>query len=123
MTVPSAQSCIEVTVTHSPLAFIYRFFTPTIEINGSKERRPWGVHVFTLPPGDYEVSVSYPWILSPECGKNGVRVRLEAGEVRKVRYRAGLIRYFAGQDQRVLRRPKVAHYHRLGCFDATCAKA
>jgi hypothetical protein len=97
MTVPSAQSCIEVTVTHSPLAFIYRFFTPTIEINGSKERRPWGVHVFTLPPGDYEVSVSYPWILSPECGENSVRVRLEAGEVRKVRYRAGLIRYLPGK--------------------------
>jgi hypothetical protein len=94
---PSSQSCIEVAVTHSPVAFIYRFFTPTIEINGIKSRKPWSVHVFTLPPGDYNVSVSYPWILSRECGKNSVRVRLEAGEVRKVTYCAGLIRYLPGK--------------------------
>src|SRR5216684_3615655 len=94
---PSSQSSIEVTVAHSALAFIYRFFTPTIQINETKERRPWGVHVFTLPPGDYEVSVSYPWLFAPECGKNSVRVRLEAGQVRKVTYRAGLIRYLPGK--------------------------
>jgi hypothetical protein len=97
MTVSSAQSCIEVTVTHSPLAFIYRLFTPTIEINGVKERKPWGEHVFTVPPGDYEVSVSYPWLLSPECGKNTVRVHLGVGEARKVRYCAGFIRYLPGK--------------------------
>jgi hypothetical protein len=97
MTVLSPQSSIEVTVEHSPLAFIYSFFTPTIEINGIKERRPWGVHVFPLQPGDYEVAVSYPWLFSRECGRNSVRVRLEAGKERKVRYIAGLLRYFAGR--------------------------
>jgi hypothetical protein len=97
MTLSSPQSRIEVTVTHSPLAFIYRFFTPTVEINGVKERRPWGVHVFALPPGDYEVAVSYPWLFSRECGKNSMRVHLEAGEERKVTYCAGLIRYLPGK--------------------------
>jgi len=94
---PSPQSCIEVTVTHSALAFIYHFFTPTVQINETKERTPWGVHLFALSPGDYEVSVSYPWLFSPECGKNSVRVRLEAGQTRKVKYRAGLIRYLPGK--------------------------
>ena len=88
---------IEVTATHSPLAFIYRLFKPTIEINGHKERRPWGVHRFALPPGQYEVSVSYPWLLSPECGKNSVVVLLEAGQSRKILYRAGLVRYLPGK--------------------------
>ena len=88
---------IEVKVTHSPLAFIYRLFTPTIEINGSKERRAWGDHSFPLLPGMYEVSVSYPWLWSPQCGKNTVWVSLEAGQVRKVTYRAGLIRYLPGK--------------------------
>jgi hypothetical protein len=97
MGMPSPQSSIEVTVTHSPVAFIYRFFTPTIQINGTKERRPWGVHRFSLSPGDYEISVSYPWLFSPECGKNSVCVRLEAGQARKVNYRAGLIRYLPGK--------------------------
>lgn len=97
MGMQSPQGRIEVTVTHSPLAFIYRLFTPTIQINGNKERRPWGVHTFPLPAGDYEVSVWYPWLLSPECGKNSVRVRLEAGQVKKVNYNAGLIRYLPGK--------------------------
>ena len=90
-------AAIEVTVAHSPLAFIYRVFTPTIEINGNKERRRWGVHLFTLSPGYHQVSVSYPWIFSPECGKNTVWVALEAGQIRKVHYRAGLIRYLPGK--------------------------
>lgn len=97
MTASPTQSCIEVTVTHSPLAFVYRLFTPTIEINEVKERKPWGVHTFPVPPGDYEVSVSYPWLFSPECGKNTVRVHLEPGDARKVKYRAGLIRYLPGK--------------------------
>jgi len=90
-------SCIEVTVTHSPLAFIYRLFTPTVEINGKKERRAWGVHLFNLPPGDYEIAVSYPWLFSQECGKNAVRFNLEHGQLKKVTYRAGLIRYLPGK--------------------------
>jgi hypothetical protein len=92
-----ASSSIEVTVTHSPLAFFYRLFTPTIEINGTKERRAWGVHLFTLPPGPYEISVSYPWLFSPECGKNTIKVALESGQAKKVNYRAGLIRYLPGK--------------------------
>ena len=90
-------SRIEVTVTHSPLAFVYRLFKPTITINGRKEQKPWGVHSFDLAPGDYEVAVSYPWIFSPECGKNSIRVSLAPGEAKKVRYRAGLIRYLPGK--------------------------
>jgi hypothetical protein len=97
MQVPPQNGTVEVAVTHSPLAFIYRFFTPTIEIAGTKERRPWGVHLFTLPPGTYCVAVSYPWLFAPECGKNSVWIALEPGQTRRVAYRAGLIRYVPGK--------------------------
>jgi hypothetical protein len=97
MEMVAQQSRLEVTLEHSPLAFIYRFFTPTIQINATKERRPWGVHLFTLPPGDYQVSLSYPWLYSRECGKNSVRVHLETGPTRKVNYCAGLVRYLPGK--------------------------
>lgn len=90
-------SRIDVTVTHSPLAFIYELFTPTIEINGRKEKRPWGEHSFPLAPGSYEIAVSYPWLFFSECGKNSIRVSLAQGEVKKVRYCAGLIRYLPGK--------------------------
>ncbi len=99
MTNPSVSesSRIEVAVTHSPLAFFYRLFTPTITINGTRERRPWGVHSFPLAPGNYEVAVSYPWLFAPECGRNSVRFTLGPGEVKRVRYCAGLIRYLPGK--------------------------
>lgn len=91
----SSASYIEVTVTHNRLAFFYDAFTPTVDINGNKERKPWGTHLFTLPPGDYEVAVSYPWIMK-ECGRNSVRLSLAAGETKKVRYCARLIRFIPG---------------------------
>ncbi|MFI5349893.1 MAG: hypothetical protein ACHQ2Z_10135 [Elusimicrobiota bacterium] len=88
---------IEVEIAHSPLAFFYGFFTPTVELNGRKERRSWGTHSFEVTPGDYEVAVSYPWFLSSECGKNSIRVAVGPGEMKKVRYCAGLIRYLPGR--------------------------
>lgn len=86
---------IEVTVTHNRLAFFYNAFTPTITINGKKERKPWGTHSFSLPPGDYEVAASYPWIIS-ECGRNSVRFPLAAGETKRVTYCARFIRFLPG---------------------------
>ncbi len=88
-------SYVEVTLTHNRVAFFYEAFTPTITINGRKERKPWGTHLFSLPPGDYEVAGSYPWIIS-ECGKNSVRLSLAAGETKKVTYCARLIRFLPG---------------------------
>jgi hypothetical protein len=91
----SQSSTVEVQVTHNPLALFYEAFTPTVTINGQKDRKPWGTHVYGLPPGDYEVAVSYPWILS-ECGRNSVRFTLAAGEKKTVRYCARLIRFIPG---------------------------
>jgi hypothetical protein len=94
----SVSSSIEVTVKHSPLAFIYYLLSkPTIEINGKKERTTWGMHSFVLPPGHYEISVSYFCLFAPECGKSTAEVTLEAGQTRKVTYRAGLIQYLPGR--------------------------
>lgn len=90
-------SRIDVVVSHSPLAFIYQAFTPTITINGQQHRLPWGTHSFDVSPGNCEVSVSYPWIFSSECGKNTVEIALKAGEIKKVTYTAGLIRYLPGK--------------------------
>jgi hypothetical protein len=90
-------SRVELTITHSPFAFIYRMFVPTVTINGTKERRPWGMHTIELSPGNYDISVSYPWLFSKECGKNSVHISLAAGETRKVKYSAGLIRYVPGK--------------------------
>jgi hypothetical protein len=93
----SGSSRIDVTIAHSPLAFFYRLFTPSITINGQRQRRPWGKHTFEVPPGSNEISVSYPWLFSSECGKNTVHVTLLPGETKKITYRAGLVRYLPGK--------------------------
>jgi len=90
-------AAIELTITHSPLAFIYEFFTPTVEINGTKQRLPWGTHTLEMPPGAYTVAISYPWLFAPECGKNTVRFELKQEETKRVAYRAGLIRFVPGK--------------------------
>lgn len=94
MTTTTAQ--LHVNVTYNPIAFIYKQFTPTITINHTVHRRPWGAHVFEVVPGSYDVSVSYPWLLSPECGKSTVHFEIRSGESRVVTYRAGLVRFLPG---------------------------
>ena len=87
---------LRVAATHNPLAFFYSAFTPTITINGVSHRLPWGTHNFDVPPGTCAVSVSYPWLLSAECGKNSVTLQLKAGQQKTVTYCARLIRYLPG---------------------------
>lgn len=85
---PHRRALVVVSLTHSPLAFMYRLIVPTVTINGKKERRPWGVHSFELPPGDYDISV---------CGKNTVHFTLRAGESKRILYRAGPVPYLPGK--------------------------
>ena len=97
----SQTSVIELTITLSSSLLYPRRFErlsiPTVEINGKKESRPWGVHHLELPPGTYNVSVSYPSLLVSECQKNTVRVELEPGQTRTVTYCAGFVRFKPGE--------------------------
>jgi len=93
---PHRRALVVLSLTHSPLAFICRLLVPTVTINGKKEHRPWGVHSFELPPGDCDISVSYPGPFSPECGKKAVHFTLRAGESKRILYRAGLVPYLPG---------------------------
>ena len=93
----SVTAHISVDVKHNPLAFIYKRFTPTVTINGKQYQCPWGTHSFEVPPGRCEVSVSYPWAFSAECGKNTVHFEVEAGQRKTVSYCARLIRYIPGK--------------------------
>jgi hypothetical protein len=93
----SPTSAIELAITLSPFLLLERLYIPTVEINGKKESRGWGVHRLELPPGTYDVSVSYPSLLRSERQKNTVRVELETGQTRKITYRAGLVRFQPGE--------------------------
>ena len=95
---------LEVTLGYSPLAFLYAFSTPTIAINGLRQRRPWGTHRFVLAPGRYHVELSYPWLFADECGKNAATVDLGDHDHTHVRYTARMLRFWPGKltvDERV----------------------
>lgn len=74
----TSSSQISVKAGHSPLAFIYELFKPTITVNGQPYQCAWGQHSFKVPSGNCEVSVSYPWFFSSECGKNTVHFTIQA---------------------------------------------
>jgi len=88
---------VEVTTSHSPLAFIYALVQTTIEIDNRVERRPWGTHRFEVAPGEHTIAVSYPWVFDRRCGRNSVTVTVRAGETARIAYRAPLIRYLPGK--------------------------
>jgi hypothetical protein len=88
---------LEVEIGYHPIATLYQFSIPTIEINGVKEKRKWGTHLFQLQPGNYCISISYAWIFAAECGKNSVEFSIAAGEKRKIIYRAPAISYAPGK--------------------------
>lgn len=87
---------IEVTAAHSPFAFIYGLFRPTIEIDDRVEKRPWGTSAFEVAAGKHVVAVSYPWLFSRRCGRNAIEVDVRAGETVRVRYTARNVRYVPG---------------------------
>jgi hypothetical protein len=87
---------IRVTVTHSPLAFFYNLFEPTIRIGDMCLQRPWGTYEFPVPAGRHIVSISHPWLVA-QCGKNSVEVELRPGELLHVVYNARLACFLPGK--------------------------
>jgi hypothetical protein len=93
----AARGRIEVATSFSRFAYFYALQTPNVEVNGEHYRRPWGVATFDVAPGRYTVAVSYPWALSPECGRNEISFEIGTGEIKRVSYRPWPIRYLRGR--------------------------
>lgn len=77
---------ISIETSFFPLAWILHFVTPTIEINGVKHHRKWGMADFELEPGEYSVKISFPYLGNPECGANSVVFTLSEAERKFIRY-------------------------------------
>jgi hypothetical protein len=77
---------IEIKTGFFPLAWFLFFVTPTIEINGEKHNKKWGETFFSLPPGEYQVKISFPYFGKAECGANEIKVSLSEGQKRRVTY-------------------------------------
>jgi len=94
---PPPTATIEVVTSYSPLTFLYGLFKPNVRIDGQMFRPAWGTVMFPVLPGLHVVEISYHWIFMSECGLNRVHVAVNAGDFKRVRYRARLIRYLPGK--------------------------
>ncbi len=75
---------LEVTTGFFPLAFLFLFCTPVIEIDGHPQRLRWGTHRFGVAPGRHRVRVYVPYLFWPQCGANVIDVDVAAGRAAHV---------------------------------------
>lgn len=88
---------LQVTMSYSPLAFLYAFSTPTITINKTREKRPWAHIKSSCRQATISSRCRYPWLITPECGKNSVDVILREGDHKHVHDTARMLRYWPGK--------------------------
>ena len=88
---------IRVTTKFFPLAFLLFFCKTIVTIDGAAAQvLPWGSHLFTVPPGTHEVSVSFRYFFFGTYGENRITAEVHAGQVTPVRYRAPLVVFMRG---------------------------
>jgi hypothetical protein len=87
---------IEVKTRFFPLAFLFLFCSPVVEINGEKYRSSWGIRSFDLPEGEYNISIYVPYLFWRRCGENSIKVKTIAGRVTKISFYAPLIVFAKG---------------------------
>jgi hypothetical protein len=77
---------LEINTGFFPLAFFLFFCTPTIEIDGVPERRPWGRTRFAVAPGTRRVKIYFRYFFKAECGANEIDVTVGDGQIASVKY-------------------------------------
>ena len=83
---PADNYSLKVSASFFPLAFFFFFCKPTIDINGALYQCSWGTHCFSLSPGNYNVTVYFPYIHLPKCGLNSVAIELLPGSRKHVTF-------------------------------------
>ncbi|MEU8796417.1 hypothetical protein [Spirillospora sp. NPDC048819] len=92
----AGQGQLVVDIKAHPLAFIYRFFTPVITLNGQRFPGRWGPNALALPPGHHQLGIHIPYLLPPEIGRAGATVPVEPGRQVHLEYRAPLVAFMQG---------------------------
>jgi len=77
---------IEVKTGFFPLAFLFFFCTPQIDIDGKMQKRRWGTHRFKVPVGRHRVTIWFAYLFMSRCGENSVEVDVGASTVRRVHF-------------------------------------
>lgn len=88
---------LDVTASHSPLAFWLPLVKVSIAIDGKIGERRWGIHSFQVPPGEHVIRIFYWAPIYGRASENSITVTIVADEVVRIHYRAGPWRFVAGK--------------------------
>ena len=92
----AGQGQLVVDIKCHPLAFIYRFWSPVITLNGHRVHGRWGPQALPLPPGHHHLMVHVPYMLPPEIGRAQATVPVEPGRQVHLEYRAPMGAFMKG---------------------------
>ncbi len=70
--------------------------SPRISVNGQVQTAKWGLDVYNMPPGDYEVTIWFPWLLMSRCGVATRRVQVAPGWATNLTYSAPFFIFMGG---------------------------
>ena len=87
---------VEIELSFFFMMWILFLVTPSIAINGMAERRKWGRHGFTLPPGRYQFEAWYPYLFTQQTSRGAIVLDLVPGGHYRLRYRPALLVFLAG---------------------------
>jgi hypothetical protein len=91
---PPAQ--VEIELSFFFMMWILFLVTPSIAINGMVERRKWGKHLYTLPPGRYRLEAWYPYLFTQQTSRGAIDLDLVPGGVYRLRYRPAWLVFLPG---------------------------
>jgi hypothetical protein len=102
-----APGVLDLTMTHSALAILNAVATPRVTIDGWPHARPWGRHLFQLPPGQHDLHVTFTYLFFDACPAR-ILVPIYPAHTTSVIYEAPYFRFING-SMRVLRTVSTAY--------------
>lgn len=94
---------LDITTSFNPMQFILNAVTPTIEIDGQPQKRPWGRHVIDLWPGQHMLRIWFDYL-----GRSGLAQTafgIWAGHATVIRYNSPFFVSSSGTFQMLGSRP------------------
>jgi hypothetical protein len=81
------------------------FFTSIgVEVNGQRQKRPWGLTTFDLPPGSYHLKIYFNYLFGP-AGIAEHQVNVYAGYATRLNYSPPFFVFMSGSIREVPPRP------------------
>ena len=77
---------LSVHTSHNPFAWMLFFVSTSVEVNGQKQKHPWGTSTYDLQEGTHHVKVYFNYLFGPAC-IGTTEIQIHAGHTSHLSYR------------------------------------